>query len=131
LFCFLQWCKLITGMYWNKRVQQGETEGEIANWKDTFMVIQCVEQVQQMWQRYTSIASRKHHEDHALRFNPCATHGFEVMQLIKRKKNLVYKNQGGEPICQKYKTKESTNRHNPMKKQNQTINKKKVKTLCK
>jgi hypothetical protein len=51
-----------------------ETEGGIAKWKDTFMVIQCVKQVQQMGQRYTAIASRKHHEDHAMRFNPCATH---------------------------------------------------------
>jgi hypothetical protein len=37
-------------MYWNRRVQQRETEGEIAKWKGTFMVIQCVEQVQQMGQ---------------------------------------------------------------------------------
>jgi hypothetical protein len=57
--------------------------------------------------------------------------GFEVMLLIKRKKNLVCKNQGGEPIHQKYKAKETTNRGNPKKKQKQTINKNKVKTLYK
>ncbi len=61
-------------MYWNRRVQQGETAGEIAKWKDTFMVIQCVEQVQHMRQRYRAIASRKYHEDHGMHFNPCATH---------------------------------------------------------
>jgi hypothetical protein len=57
--------------------------------------------------------------------------GLEVMRLIKRKKNPEYKNQEGEPIHQKYKAKESTNSHNPKKKQKQTINKNKVKTLYK
>ncbi len=41
-----------------------------------------------------------------------------------RKKNLVYKNQGWKPIHQNYKAKESMNRHNPKKKQKQTINEK-------
>ncbi len=50
---------------------------------------------------------------------------------LKRKKNLVNKNQGWEPIFQKYKVNENTSRHNPKKKQKQTINKNKVKTLCK
>jgi hypothetical protein len=47
------------------------------------------------------------------------------------KKNHVYKNQGQEPILQKYRAKESTRRHNPKEKQKQTINKNKVKTLSK
>ncbi len=37
--------------------------------------------------------------------------------------NLVNKNQGWEPIHQKYKANENTSRHNPKKKQKQTINK--------
>ncbi len=41
------------------------------------------------------------------------------------------KNQGQEPIHQKYKANENTSRHNPKKKQKQTINKNQVKTLCK
>jgi hypothetical protein len=36
-----------------------------------------------------------------------------------RKKNPVYKNQGLEPIHQKYKANESTSRHNPKKKKKQ------------
>jgi hypothetical protein len=40
------------------------------------------------------------------------------------KKDHVYKNQGHESIHQKYKANESTSRHNPKKKQKQTINKK-------
>jgi hypothetical protein len=36
----------------------------------------------------------------------------------------VYKNQGREPIHQEYKANESMSRHNPKKKQKQTINKK-------
>ncbi len=48
------------------------------------------------------------------------------------KKNTVNKNQGWEPIHQKYKANENTSKHNPKKKQKQTINKKKSgKTLCK
>jgi hypothetical protein len=35
---------------------------------------------------------------------------------LKRKKNLVNKNQGWEPIHQKYKANENTSRHNPKKK---------------
>jgi hypothetical protein len=44
-----------------------------------------------------------------------------------KKKNPVNKNQGWEPIHQKYKANENTNRHNPKKKQKQTINKNQVK----
>jgi hypothetical protein len=40
-----------------------------------------------------------------------------VLQEDKKKKNPVYKNQGGEPIHQKYKANEGTRRHNPKKKQ--------------
>jgi hypothetical protein len=46
-------------------------------------------------------------------------------------KNCVYKNQGREPIHRKYKANEDTSKHNPKKKQKQTINKNKVKALCK
>jgi hypothetical protein len=51
--------------------------------------------------------------------------------LVQKKKNPVNKNQGLEPIYQKYKANENTSRHNPEKKQIQTINENKVKTLCK
>jgi len=47
------------------------------------------------------------------------------------KKNPINKNQGWEPIHQKYKENENTSTHNPKKKQKQTINKNQVKTLCK
>jgi len=48
----------------------------------------------------------------------------------KRKKNPVNKNQGWEPIHLKYKANENTSsRHNPKKKQKQTINKNHIKTL--
>jgi hypothetical protein len=48
-----------------------------------------------------------------------------------KKKNSVYKNQGLEPIHQKYKAIESTSRYNPKKKQKQTIcSKNKVKTYA-
>jgi hypothetical protein len=40
-----------------------------------------------------------------------------------KEENLVNKNQGGEPIHQKYKANENTSRQNPKKKQKQTINK--------
>jgi hypothetical protein len=40
-----------------------------------------------------------------------------VLQEDKKKKNPLYKNQGREPIHQKYKALESTSRHNPKKKQ--------------
>jgi hypothetical protein len=40
---------------------------------------------------------------------------FKVMWLIKRKKNLVHKNQGQERIYRKYKANESTRTHNPKK----------------
>jgi hypothetical protein len=55
---------------------------------------------------------------------------FEVMWLIKRKKNSLYQNQGWEPIHQKYKANESTSRHTPKKKQKQAIIKNKVKTYA-
>jgi hypothetical protein len=42
---------------------------------------------------------------------------------IKKKKNVVNKNQGWEPIQQKYKANENTSKYNPKKKQKQTINK--------
>ncbi len=38
----------------------------------------------------------------------------------RKKKNTVNKNQGWEPIHQKYKASENTSRHNPKKKQKQT-----------
>jgi hypothetical protein len=41
-----------------------------------------------------------------------------------KRKTYAYKNQGQEPIHQKYKAKESVRRHNSKKKQKQTINKK-------
>jgi hypothetical protein len=49
----------------------------------------------------------------------------------KWKKNLVNKNQRGEPIHQTYKANENTSKHNPKKKQKQTINKNQINTLCK
>jgi hypothetical protein len=39
-----------------------------------------------------------------------------LLPSVKRKKNLVYKNQGREPIHQKYKANESTSSHNQKKK---------------
>jgi hypothetical protein len=42
---------------------------------------------------------------------------------VKFEENPVNKNQGWEPIHQKYKANENTSRHNPKKKQKQTINK--------
>jgi hypothetical protein len=53
-----------------------------------------------------------------------------LLDFVK-KKNPVNKNQGWEPIHQKYKAKENTSRHNLNIKQKQTINKNQVKTLCK
>ncbi len=50
--------------------------------------------------------------------------------MKKKKKNPICKNQGQEPIHQRYKTNESTSRHNPKKKQKQIVQKKK-KNLCK
>jgi hypothetical protein len=46
-------------------------------------------------------------------------------------KNHVYKNQGRESIHQRYVANESTSKHNPEKKQKQTIDKSKVKILFK
>jgi hypothetical protein len=42
----------------------------------------------------------------------------------QKRKNHVYKNQGREPIYQKYKANENTSKHNSQIKQKQTINKK-------
>jgi len=41
----------------------------------------------------------------------------------EEKKSPINKNQGWEPIHQKYKANEITSTHNPKKKQKQTINK--------
>jgi hypothetical protein len=43
-----------------------------------------------------------------------------------RKKNPVYKNQGWEPIHQKYKANESTSRHNPKKQKTKASNKREI-----
>jgi YD repeat-containing protein len=48
-----------------------------------------------------------------------------------RKRNPLNKNQGWEPIQQKYNASENTSRHNLKRKQKQTINKNRVKTLWK
>jgi hypothetical protein len=50
-----------------------------------------------------------------------------------RRENLAYKNQGWEPIHQKYKANESMSRHNPKKKteSKQSMKNKEKKTLCK
>jgi len=47
-----------------------------------------------------------------------------IFTLKGSKKSPVNKNQGWEPIHQKYKANENTSRHNPKKKQKQTIDKK-------
>jgi len=52
-----------------------------------------------------------------------------IFTLKGSKKSLVNKNQGWEPIHQKYKANENTSRHNPKKKQKQTMNKKSCKDL--
>jgi hypothetical protein len=54
----------------------------------------------------------------------------KYLTINVKKKNPITKNQRWKPIHQKYKTNENTNRHNPKKKK-QTINKNKIKTLCK
>jgi len=46
------------------------------------------------------------------------------MYLKKKKKTLYIKNQGQEPIHQKYKANENMNRYNPKKNRKQTINEK-------
>jgi hypothetical protein len=48
----------------------------------------------------------------------------------EEEKSCILKSRMGTHTS-KYKANESTSRHNPNKKQNQPINKKKVKTLCK
>jgi hypothetical protein len=45
--------------------------------------------------------------------------------FLKKKKNPINKNQRWELIRQKYKANENTSRHNPKKKQKQTMNKNK------
>jgi len=50
--------------------------------------------------------------------------------LVAFKKNPVNIDQTWEPIHQKYKANENTSRHNPKKKQKQTINKNQVKTYA-
>jgi hypothetical protein len=64
--------------------------------------------------------------------SPCCLFSHQNFIVKQRKKkNLVYQNQGWEPSHQKYKANENTSRHNPKKKQKQTINKNQVKTPCK
>jgi hypothetical protein len=64
--------------------------------------------------------------------SPCCLFSHQKFIVKQRKKkNLVYQNQGWQPIHQKYKANENTSRQNPKKKQKQTINKNQVKTLCK
>jgi len=55
-----------------------------------------------------------------------------IRETVKRKKNPVHKNknQAWEPMHQKYKANENKSKHNPKKKQKQTINNNQVKTLC-
>jgi hypothetical protein len=55
----------------------------------------------------------------------------QVFKLSKQKTNHVNQNQGWEPIHQKYKANENTNRHNPKKNQKNTTNKNQAKILCK
>jgi hypothetical protein len=50
-----------------------------------------------------------------------------ILSLNIGQKIPVHKNQGWEPIHQKYKANESTSRHNSKKKRKQTIKKKKKK----
>jgi hypothetical protein len=52
---------------------------------------------------------------------------------VKKNKSHIYKNQGGEPIQQKYKSNENTSRHNPKKKNEnqQSMKNKEKETLCK
>jgi hypothetical protein len=57
--------------------------------------------------------------------------GFGYNMKSSLKKNLINKNQGWEPIHQKYKANDNTSRHNPKKKQKQTINKIQIKTFAK
>ncbi len=58
-------------------------------------------------------------------------HKYWNLPLGKKKKNYGHKNQGWEPIYQKYKANENASIHNPKKKQKQTIIKNQVKILCK
>jgi len=44
------------------------------------------------------------------------------LPLSKKKKSSLHKNQVWEPIYQKYKANENVSKHNPKKKQKQTIN---------
>jgi hypothetical protein len=58
---------------------------------------------------------------------------FLIVPKVKKNKNHIYKNQGGEPIQQKYKSNENTSRHNPKKKNEnqQSMKNKEKETLCK
>jgi hypothetical protein len=52
-----------------------------------------------------------------LNMSPCSL--FSCQNFIvkqRKKKNLVYQNQGWEPIHQKYEANENTSRHNPKRK---------------
>jgi hypothetical protein len=53
------------------------------------------------------------------------------LYLWKKKKYHVNKNQGWDGSHQKYEPNENRSRHNPKKKQKQTIDKNQVKTQCK
>jgi hypothetical protein len=55
-------------------------------------------------------------------FLECLHLGALYTTYKEREKNLVNKNQGRESIHQKYKANENTSKHNPNKKQKQTIN---------
>jgi hypothetical protein len=52
-----------------------------------------------------------------------------IRNTRKKKKNTINKNQGWEPIQQKYEANENTSKHNPKKKK--IVNKNQIKTLCK
>ncbi len=55
----------------------------------------------------------------------------QVVQTFQTKDKSCKSSQGWEPIHQKYKANENTNRHNPKKKQKNTTNKNQAKILCK
>jgi hypothetical protein len=70
--------------------------------------------------------------EHALPKPQCDQSQHQMSKWIpSKKKNPVIKNQGWEPIQQRYKANENTSRHNRKKKQKQTINKDQVMTVCK
>jgi len=67
-------------------------------------------------------------ETHQLQLGPIILYlkicQFPLLKSLQKKKNPVYKKSRRVTDHQKYKANESTNRHNPKKKQKQTINKK-------